>query len=515
MGNFISQILKNFTMKKITTFILMMLCVINVTAQVTQKYHRVKKVYTNMSSRHEFCLNGTTSTLSRKVNISIEDKLPIGTTFYYDFGADSGLWAVTYSRDSRNDDWDYNISGSSITIQDICVNTEKYHRFYFLGETSSEAQNEYCNVASSRRDAKVDILTPEPLTPDRVYYVNTSLNSYPPGYYYLKSSYYADSADEDENLSGTGSISPVSFPDSDNDGVIDVCDSNDKYHVIKYRGRTQQEAEASKCNNDAENSVGVNIDIDQALTIGKIYYIDRGTGIGHRYYEVTNTSNNPNSSAETNIGTSNIGSSFFANCSSELADIEITNLRIIRNGSTEIFNSNTNSTPTLSYNNSYEFRYTLKNSGGEAVDINLSKFFSYNSSFDQFNDYFIDDDEISSISPGGQATLKTYVTPGNGYIGSASVTNNQGYYFIFSVVYENSDNSLSEYENRVGFIYSTNTASKPPLKPYQVQTFDFSGNRVLSEEVNSKEEEEQVIQSLPKGNYIIKANNKTYKISKD
>src|SRR5690606_34580557 len=70
-----------------------------------------------------------------------------------------------------------------------------------------------------------------------------------------------------------------------------------------------------------------------------------------------------------------------------LANVEITQLRILRNGSTEIFNSNTNSTPILSYGNSYEFIYTVENSGGRATNLNLSKFFSYNSTFDPYDDF--------------------------------------------------------------------------------------------------------------------------------
>lgn len=502
-------------MKKIT-LLLIILCTTNVAAQVTEKYHRVKRVYTNGSSIQDFCLNGTTSTLDRKLNILIEDRLPVGTTFYYNFGEGTMLWAVTYSHDTSTSDQDYTINGATITVQDICTYTYKYHRFYYLGNTALQAQQEYCNIATNTNDAKVDILTLEPLTSDRVYYVDRSLNSYPPGYYYLKFSYYYDSSDEDDMLEDTSSMSPVRFPDSDNDGIIDACDNNGKYHVIKYRGQTQQEAEASKCNNDTENSVGVNINISQKLTVGRIYNIDRGTGIGHRYYEVTSAQDNSNPSAPTTIDNSNIGSSFIADCSvSELADIEITNLRILRNGSTEIYNSDINSTPTLSYNNNYEFIFTLENTGGEGINVNLAKFFSYNSTFDSYNDYFIDDDEVSSISSGGQATLRTYVTPGNNYIGPASVSNGQGYYFIFSVVFESSNNSVYEYINSIGIIYSTNTSSKTFLKSYQLEAYDFSGNQVSSETVRSKEEEEEVIQSLPGGSYIIKANDKTFKISKD
>ncbi|WP_456867849.1 hypothetical protein [Galbibacter sp. BG1] len=316
-------------------------------------------------------------------------------------------------------------------------------------------------------------------------------------------------------IPGTKFILVVKYAGLTTQYVYTMGGENAKYHTIKYRGKTKDEANLSKCNNDSENSVGVNINISQKLTIGKIYNIDRGSGIGYRYYEVTSAQDTPQTSAPTTIGANNVGTSFYVDCSDvELADIEITNLRILRNGSSEIFNSNTNSTPTLSYNNSYEFIYTLKNNGGDAIDVTLSKFFSYNSSFDRYNDYFIADDEISSILPGGEATLRTYVNPDYGYIGNASVSNNQGYYFIFSIVYKNEDNSQSEYENRVGFIYSTNTASKSILTSYKLQGFDFSGNEVLSKEVMSKEEE-QVIQSLPKGNYIIKANDETYKIKKD
>ena len=74
-------------MKK-NTLLLIILCSIDVAAQVTEKYHRVKRIDTNGSSVHDFCLNGTTSTLDHKLNILIKDRFPVGTTFYYNFGGE-------------------------------------------------------------------------------------------------------------------------------------------------------------------------------------------------------------------------------------------------------------------------------------------------------------------------------------------------------------------------------------------------------------------------------------------
>lgn len=421
---------------------------------------------------------------------------------------------------------------NQISLANNLQATYKFHEFTELGITMEDAITN-CSKVSTLKRYKINVQISRPLPVGSVYKVDLNFGRGVRYYKVTKSFDFPTNDSDQDRINGT------LFENSE----VNICDSNFKYHIIKYRGQTKKDAFLSKCNNDVENSVGINI--DQKLSVGTVYYLDRGVGIGPRYYEVTTASDSSNHMADTDISNDKIESSFVVNCGLDsdndgvadsidscpneagpssnngcpmvdLANVEITQLRILRNGSTEIFNSNTNSTPILSYGNSYEFIYTVENSGGKATNLNLSKFFSYNSTFDQYDDFFIEQDESSTIAAGGRITLRTFVSPSYGFIGNASVSNNQECYFITSLVYENGDNSISEFESRIGFIYSTNTASRLATSSYGLQSFDFSGNLISSKEVKGKEEEKQFIQSLPQGNYIIKSDlGDTYKIYKN
>lgn len=99
------------------------------------------------------------------------------------------------------------------------------------------------------------------------------------------------------------------------------CEDVSTYYDIKYRGENKSEAILSKCDNDTENIVGINIIDKYPLHKEEIYSIDRGTGIGARYYEIISVGYNPTNSANT-IFSDNVGSSFYANCSG-LPDLTI------------------------------------------------------------------------------------------------------------------------------------------------------------------------------------------------
>ena len=503
--------------------------------QATYKFHEFTELGITMEDAIANC--SKVSTLRRyKINVQISRPLPVGSVYKVDlnFGRGVRYYKVTKSFDFPTNDSDKDgISGTLFedSSEYICDTSYKYHQFADLGSSKVNAIAN-CSKISTLRRYKINVQISQPLPPGGVYKVDLNFGD---GVKYYKVTESFDVATKD---SDRDDISGILFEDSE----VNICDSNFKYHIIKYRGQTKKDAFLSKCNNDVENSVGINI--DQKLSVGTVYYLDRGVGIGPRYYEVTTVNDSSSHAAETDISNDKIESSFVVNCGLDrdndgipdsidscpneagsssnngcpfvsLANVEITQLRILRNGSTEIFNSNTNSTPILSYGNSYEFIYTVENSGGRATNLNLSKFFSYNSTFDPYDDFFIEQDESSAIAAGGKITLRTFVNPGYGYIGNASVSNNQGCYFITSLVYENGDDSTSEFESRIGFIYSTNTSSRL-ASSYRLQSFDFSGNLISTKEVKGKVEEKQFVQSLPQGSYIIKSDlGETYKISKN
>ncbi|WP_394799657.1 thrombospondin type 3 repeat-containing protein [Galbibacter mesophilus] len=180
---------------------------------------------------------------------------------------------------------------------------------------------------------------------------------------------------------------------------------------------------------------------------------------------------------------------------------------------------NNNSTPWVLRNNEYRVRFRFKNVGaGRFLNGDMVMHWSndsqyYNSDYDCELDYAI----IGSVEPNNESYVDftfgvnvfNQICYDNRY-----VTNGKTYYLLFRII--NSDQIGDGVLGVLKLKYSTaDVASKSPIEPYQLQSFDFSGNQVLSKEVKNKEEEEQAIQSLPKGNYIIKSNNETYKVSKD
>ncbi|WP_268224659.1 thrombospondin type 3 repeat-containing protein [Sinomicrobium oceani] len=217
-------------MKKIYIFFFasIMLC-LHMTAQVTAKHHRIHEVLTDRTSVDEFCKNGTTTNNDLKVNILIEDKLPIGSVFKFNFGDGYKYWAVTYSKDTRGGDEDANINGSGVVLENFCsgVFSYKHHRLKYLGNTISQAENNFCKPDSDQGSyIKVDIKMEDPLTQRKVYFINRTFStSHPKGYYYVIYAGYHDGSDEDYIMESSSSITPVNFTDSDNDGVPNSCDN--------------------------------------------------------------------------------------------------------------------------------------------------------------------------------------------------------------------------------------------------------------------------------------------------
>ena len=295
-------------------------------------------------------------------------------------------------------------------------------------------------------------MTPEPLTPNRIYYVNESRSNFPIGYYYLKSSYYYNSSDEDIMIEGTSSISPVSFLDSDDDGIIDSCDD---------------------CPNEAGPS-----------------------------------SNN--------------------GCEITAPTLQKTTIRVINNTTNEVIYDNgdglddNNSLPVwINRKGDYTITFRYRNvgsarfNGGGTMTMHLSSDSSYKDDDFDCPLGFRGMGDLGIGLEGSQAfdlkvnTFNQVEACNNRYL-----SNGYTYYLLFRVT--NSDEMGDTIMGNLLIKYSTaEVLSRNQTIPSQLEAYDFSGSQVLSKEVRSIEDKEQVIQSLPKGNYIIKANDETYKIKKD
>lgn len=218
-------------MKKayIFSFVLVMLC-LHLTAQVTEKYHLVRELKSDSISVSQYCSSGTTTSNSLKLNISIENKLPVGTVFIGNLeGSYYKYWVVIESKDTKGTNVNATISGSYVIprIIDICNDpkTYKFHRLQYIGNTLAEVNNKYCNFPTSAYAIKADIMTAYPLKVGEVIHVNRLLDGNPSGYYYVKHASVRDGTDEDVNVNDDSRITSVNLEDNDGDGVPNICDN--------------------------------------------------------------------------------------------------------------------------------------------------------------------------------------------------------------------------------------------------------------------------------------------------
>ncbi|AXP80948.1 hypothetical protein CJ739_1863 [Mariniflexile rhizosphaerae] len=98
--------------------------------------------------------------------------------------------------------------------------------------------------------------------------------------------------------------------------------------------------------------------------------------------------------------------------------------------------------------------------------------------------------------------------------GSSGGENNNIYSSIPVVTYYTSRSGKSTI-NKKDSNLTQEILEEKLIEPYSIDIYNFQGQKVLSREVASIEEENKLIQSLSSGLYIVKSKNKTYKISKN
>ncbi|MBI6116279.1 T9SS type A sorting domain-containing protein [Salegentibacter maritimus] len=293
------------------------------------------------------------------------------------------------------------------------------------------------------------------------------------------------------------------------------------YHVIKYRGQTKSAATDSKCNNDQEASVGVNIQ-NASLTVGKIYKIDRGTGIGYRWYEVTSRQSGASNSADTTIPSSNTSSGYYPDCSTSGGSDE-PDLKFNLNGSSVYSDANSfdiSATHRLDFTNSMlTFNFLIDNIGDAQSNATEIEFYrSGNSIFDPNDDAPINKVlSIPAISAGNS----------DGHFSKTLFVNDfesglSGYWYVIAKIKaDDSNNSNNTVAVRVYFNpsrssikFNKNTIQREYTTKKVLQIYNLSGVRVTKDEISSQDEENAIIQNLEHGIYIIKSGENTYKIKK-
>ncbi|MGK6351058.1 CARDB domain-containing protein [Parapedobacter sp. DT-150] len=223
-------------MKKICFSLLTVVFSLQLSGQVTSKYHLVRWVNPDEANTvSNFCNNGIIQAVGeRRLNILIEDKLPVNTVFVAQLSTvPSGYkyFIVVESSDSPISNPDVTITDFANTceIVDFCagnLKTYKRHRIYYLGASISGLETLYCQYLQSPpsgNGTKVNIFRSTPLATNKVYYFAAG-SGVQEGYYYVGYSGYTRDPDEDSNVHDYTLISRIDLADSDYDGVPNICD---------------------------------------------------------------------------------------------------------------------------------------------------------------------------------------------------------------------------------------------------------------------------------------------------
>ncbi|WP_257667903.1 CARDB domain-containing protein [Parapedobacter tibetensis] len=205
-------------------------------AQVTPKYHLVRALSEDATSVANYCNNGVLpTTFQLDLNIYLETKLPVNTVFIADLqssGSYRKYYVVVESGDSPSSNPIETITNfaNSCEIVDFCnvpLKTYKGHRFYYLGSTISGIESKYCQYLQNPPSSgiKVNVFNTIPLKQNSVYYYDGGEQGLSKGYYFIGYAGTTPNGDEDDNIHNVALLHPISFNDSDYDGVPNICDN--------------------------------------------------------------------------------------------------------------------------------------------------------------------------------------------------------------------------------------------------------------------------------------------------
>ncbi|WP_243231586.1 T9SS type A sorting domain-containing protein [Flavobacterium pectinovorum] len=130
---------------------------------------------------------------------------------------------------------------------------------------------------------------------------------------------------------------------------------------------------------------------------------------------------------------------------------------------------------------------------------------------------------INAINPGGIHMTSAFILPS--YFNNNNGTTYTGNWNILISVDDTKTNTESNENNNVtsipvtfynpfGKIVQSDLEVEEVTQPYLIDVYNFDGQKVLTKEVNSKDEENKSLDSLKSGIYMIKSKNETRKVIK-
>lgn len=543
-------------MKKITLLVLVFISSVTTWSQ-TYKFHTLQDLGPNIEiAISAGCAQTVVVGPNRDVNLNQSFKLEVGKVYKSDLilGSTSGsryykvLYAVDYYLDKGSD---IDEPAPFELIPDLCNSLSwKYIRPILLGATLEEAQANYCsNLTANTIREKVNVKTQKPLSIGDVYFMDFGKGAN----YYLITGSSIEAGDSEYQLDPTNGSSTFSRttlncpkPDlqaiaADFGGTTTTTGANASviYSIKNIGGRAFAPSHCliyfSKGNsvlssddilikgvtidplNPNESKYGVpSIIIPANISSGTYYVI-----IQLINSEDINNSNNIISSLSSftvNQTTTPTGKPdlvidpantiIFSNCfdcSAALSDLG--NKRHTINNQSGIINLQA---------------ITIKNIGSTAsTPATLQFYLSTDGILDAADiKSTASSVSIAAINPGSSITVSKSIFSSD--FGGLTVTGNRN---ILMSVDDSKTNTESNENNNITVIPVTfvnpfaktiqsNVDVQDSIQPYSINVYNFEGQKVLTKEVKSIEEENRSLDSLKSGIYIIKSKNDTRKVLK-
>jgi hypothetical protein len=543
-------------MKKITLLVLVFISSVTTWSQ-TYKFHTLQDLGPNIEiAISAGCAQTVVVGPNRDVNLNQSFKLEVGKVYKSDLilGSTSGsryykvLYAVDYYLDKGSD---IDEPAPFELIPDLCNSLSwKYIRPILLGATLEEAQANYCsNLTANTIREKVNVKTQKPLSIGDVYFMDFGKGAN----YYLITGSSIEAGDSEYQLDPTNGSSTFSRTTLN-------CPKPDLQAIATDFGGTTTTTGANASVIYSIKNIGGRAFAPSHCLI----YFSKGNSVLSSddilIKDVTIDPLNPN---ESKYGVPSIIIPANISSGTYYVIIQLTNSEDINNSNNIIsslssFTINQTTTPTgkpdlvidpantIIFSNCFDCsaalsdlgnkRHTINNQSGiinlQAITIkNIGSTASTPATLQFYlsTDGILDAADIKStassvsiaaINPGSSITVSKSIFSSD--FGGLTVTGNRN---ILMSVDDSKTNTESNENNNITVIPVTfvnpfaktvqsNVNVQDSIQPYSINVYNFEGQKVLTKEVKSIEEENQSLDSLKSGIYIIKSKNETRKVLK-
>lgn len=543
-------------MKKITLLVLVFISSVTTWSQ-TYKFHTLQDLGPNIEiAISAGCAQTVVVGPNRDVNLNQSFKLEVGKVYKSDLilGSTSGsryykvLYAVDYYLDKGSD---IDEPAPFELIPDLCNSLSwKYIRPILLGATLEEAQANYCsNLTANTIREKVNVKTQKPLSIGDVYFMDFGKGAN----YYLITGSSIEAGDSEYQLDPTNGSSTFSRTTLN-------CPKPDLQAIATDFGGTTTTTGANASVIYSIKNIGGRAFAPSHCLI----YFSKGNSVLSSddilIKDVTIDPLNPN---ESKYGVPSIIIPANISSGTYYVIIQLTNSEDINNSNNIIsslssFTINQTTTPTgkpdlvidpantIIFSNCFDCsaalsdlgnkRHTINNQSGiinlQAITIkNIGSTASTPATLQFYlsTDGILDTADIKStassvsiaaINPGSSITVSKSIFSSD--FDGLTVTGNRN---ILMSVDDSKTNTESNENNNITVIPVTfvnpfaktvqsNVDVQDSIQPYSINIYNFEGQKVLTKEVKSIEEENQSLDSLKSGIYIIKSKNETRKVLK-